>query len=83
MIDVHLREPEPAREDDYRYVAQCAPAGLMGLVTIEGGSDSDPQEALDHLHDGLRGLGLISSYEEMSVQDDAGLLDGAYRVALP
>lgn len=77
MIDVYLREPETARHDDYRYVAQCAPGQLKSLVTIEGGSDHDPLEALDRLHSGLMELGLVSSYAELNVHDDAELLDDA------
>lgn len=74
MIEVYLREPEPARHDDYRYVANCAPGRIKSLVCIEAGSDSEPREALDRLYSGLKELGLVSSYEEMSVVDDAGLI---------
>ncbi|QIN85485.1 hypothetical protein GBA63_22560 (plasmid) [Rubrobacter tropicus] len=75
MTDVYLSEPDLARPDDYRYVANCAPQNLKSLIVIEGGSDHNPEEALDRLYEGLRELGLVSSYDEMKVQDDAGLLE--------
>lgn len=84
MIEVYVSEPEPGRNDDYRYVASCAPEDLKSLVVIEAGSDHGPLEALDDLYSGLAELGLVYAYADMNVVDQTGLLeDQAQTTAAP
>lgn len=71
-VEVIVREPEPRREDDYRYVAECAPAHIRSAVILSAGDDREPAAALDKLFAGLKELGVVASFDQVNVQDETG-----------